>query len=148
MKERYPLPCNIAQTLNIVGDRWTLLIIHEILIGNKTFNDIKHNLETVSANLLSTRLKTLEAEGMVTSELYSKHPPRYQYALTEKGRALEPVFHAFLLWGRDHLDKCYKKLVDEQTGQEVSIGFFDRESGERIPSDQLQVLPYERQTSG
>ncbi|GAK08047.1 transcriptional regulator, HxlR family [Geomicrobium sp. JCM 19038] len=57
MKERYPLPCNIAQTLNIVGDRWTLLIIHEILVGNTTFNDIKHNLETISANLLSTRLK-------------------------------------------------------------------------------------------
>ncbi|EZH66616.1 HxlR family transcriptional regulator [Bacillaceae bacterium JMAK1] len=146
MKERYPLPCNIAQTLNIVGDRWTLLIIHEILVGNTTFNDIKHNLETISANLLSTRLKALEQQGMIVSELYSKHPPRYQYALTKKSKDLEPVFHALLLWGREHLDTCYKALVNSDTGNDVEIGYYDQKTGERIPQEHLSVIPYEHQT--
>jgi len=60
LKSRYNLPCNIAQSLNIIGDRWTLLIIHEIFVGQTTFNNIKKALDGLSSNLLSERLKYLE----------------------------------------------------------------------------------------
>lgn len=131
MKTRYDLPCNIAQTLNLLGDRWTLLIIHELLIGETNFNDIKLKLPGLSANVLSSRLKELEEAGIVQSELYEKHPPRYRYLLTEKGTALEHVFNSMILWGAEHLDRCYKEIVDEQ-GDRVEIGYFSTKTGERM----------------
>ncbi|MBO8172062.1 MAG: helix-turn-helix transcriptional regulator [Bacillaceae bacterium] len=124
MKERYPFPCNIAQTLNIIGDRWTLLIIHEILTGHTTFNEIKKSLDGLSSNLLSDRLKYLEENGIITSCLYSDHPPRYKYELTESGKDLEDVFHAIILWGRHHLKKCYKKMVHEACQHEIEIAYY------------------------
>lgn len=124
MKERYDLPCNIAQSLNIIGDRWTLLIIHEILLGHTTFNEIRKALKGISSNLLSDRLKYLEETGLVTSTLYSEHPPRYKYMLTKSGKDLEMVFNAHILWGRKHLKKCYKKLVHESCGHEVEISYY------------------------
>ncbi|WP_174616087.1 winged helix-turn-helix transcriptional regulator [Virgibacillus ihumii] len=124
MKATYDLPCNIAQTLNIIGDRWTLLVVHEILIGNTTFNEIKNNLEGISSNLLSDRLKYLESCGLIATSLYSHHPPRYQYTLTESGRDLEDVFNAIILWGRSHLEKCYKKLIHQKCNHEVNITYY------------------------
>ncbi|MBT2583883.1 helix-turn-helix domain-containing protein [Planococcus sp. ISL-109] len=148
MKTRYNLPCNIAQTLNIIGDRWTLLIIHEILIGQNTFNNIKKSLNGISSNLLSERLKELEEQGLVVSELYSAHPPRYQYTLTEKGTELEPVFNSLLIWGSSHLEPCYKKLIDPATGEELEIGYYSKETGKRAESIQVQTVEYELQQSG
>ncbi|MEK3935648.1 helix-turn-helix domain-containing protein [Sporosarcina sp. FSL W7-1349] len=141
MKPRYNLPCNIAQSLNIIGDRWTLLIVHEILVGRTTFNEIKQALNGLSANMLSERLKMLEAEGLVQSELYSTHPPRYHYTLTTSGEALEHVFNALLLWGRDHLETCYKKLIHSGTGDEVEIGYYSKRTGKRV--DDLRAISIE-----
>lgn len=132
MKERYDLPCNIAQTLNLIGDRWTLLIIHEIMIGNSTFNQIKSSLEGVSSRLLSERLKYLESAGLITSQLYSEHPPRYRYTLTGSGQDLEHVFHSMVLWGRQHLQKCYKKLIHESCGHEVEISYYCAHCNENV----------------
>ncbi|MEJ8545205.1 winged helix-turn-helix transcriptional regulator [Brevibacillus borstelensis] len=124
MKDRYDLPCNIAQSLNIIGDRWTLLIIHEVLIGHTTFNEIKKSLSGISSKLLSERLKYLEEQGLIESTLYSEHPPRYRYTITESGRDLEGVFHALVLWGRRHLQKCYKKLVHRSCQHEVKLAYY------------------------
>ncbi|WP_019537446.1 winged helix-turn-helix transcriptional regulator [Paenibacillus ginsengihumi] len=122
-KDRYDLPCNIAQTLNIIGDRWTLLIIHEMMIGRTTFNEIKKSLTGLSSKLLSDRLKYLEEAGLIVSALYSEHPPRYRYKLTESGEALETVFNSLIYWGRHHLPKCYKKLIHASCGHEVDISY-------------------------
>ncbi|MGG1291448.1 helix-turn-helix domain-containing protein [Bacillus smithii] len=124
MREKYDLPCNIAQSLNIIGDRWTLLIIHEILLGHNTFSEIRKALKGISSNLLSDRLKYLEESGLITSALYSEHPPRYKYMLTESGQDLEMVFNALILWGRLHLKKCYKKLVHASCQHEVEISYY------------------------
>lgn len=124
MKDRYDLPCNIAQALNIIGDRWTLLVIHEVLIGHSTFNQIKKSLVGISSKLLSDRLKYLEEQGLISSTLYSEHPPRYRYTITESGRDLEGVFHALVLWGRRHLQKCYKKMVHLSCDHEVELAYF------------------------
>lgn len=139
MKTRYDLPCNIAQTLNIIGDRWTLLILHELLIGETNFNDIKIKLPGLSANLLSARLKDLEEAGLVASELYSAHPPRYAYKLTESGQALETVFNAIILWGADHLQTCYKEIVDAESGERVEIGYISKSTGKRV--DNILIRP-------
>lgn len=123
-KDRYDLPCNIAQTLNLIGDRWTMLIIHEILVGQTTFNEIKKALKGLSSKLLSDRLKHLEESGLIVSDLYSEHPPRYRYTLTDSGQELESVFHAMIHWGSRNLDKCYKKLTHASCGHEVDLAYY------------------------
>ncbi|MFB4168194.1 winged helix-turn-helix transcriptional regulator [Virgibacillus sp. JSM 102003] len=128
----YNLPCNIAQTLNIIGDRWTLLIIHEILIGNTTFSDIKRALDGISSNLLSDRLKYLESSELISSTLYSEHPPRYSYTLTKSGEDLEDVFNAMILWGKNNLEKCYKKLIHQKCNHEVDITYYCSHCNENV----------------
>jgi DNA-binding HxlR family transcriptional regulator len=140
MKEKkYNIPCNIAETLNIIGDRWTMLVLHEILIGNTTFNEIKKALNGISSNLLSDRLKHLEQSGLIVTTLYSEHPPRYKYTLTDSGRALEGVFHSLILWGRDHLDKCYKNILHKTCGHEVQLAYYCPHCEKHV--DDLDIVP-------
>lgn len=144
MKEKYPFPCNIAQTLNIVGDRWTLLIIHEILVGNTTFNEIKKALDGISSNLLSDRLKHLEEVGLVVSSLYSTHPPRFEYTLTPSGQALEDVFNAIVMWGEKHLEKCYKKVIHKECHAEVEFAYYCPTCQKNIDKYELAIVPIEQ----
>ena len=76
--------------------------------------------------------KFLEEKGLVKSELYSTHPPRYQYILTESGEDLEHVFHSFIIWGTKHLDNCFKKLVHTPTGDEVETAYISKRTGEIV----------------
>lgn len=138
MKTRYELPCNIAQTLNIIGDRWTMLILHELLIGQHFFNDIKNNLPGLSANVLSTRLRSLEQEGLVTVKLYQNHPPRYAYHLTDLGEELSDIFNAMIIWGSKR-KPCYKELVDAKTGDPVEIAYVSTLT--RQPVDHVTARP-------
>ena len=85
MKNLYNLPCSIAQALNIIGDKWTLLIIRQLMLGYDTYSSIQERLEGIPSNLLSNRLKALEQDGLITAKLYQSHPPRYRYLLTESG---------------------------------------------------------------
>ena len=99
MKNLYDLPCNIAQTLNIIGDKWTLLILRQIMMGQDTYSKMQQKLEGIPSNLLSNRLKCLEDDGLITSNLYQAHPPRYRYVLTDSGKDLSDVFNSIILWG-------------------------------------------------
>jgi DNA-binding HxlR family transcriptional regulator len=96
--------CSIARALDLVGDRWTLLIVRELLLrGPSRFTDVKNGLPGVAANLLSVRLKELEESGIVRHE-YAAPPVATQlYELTDDGLALEPVLRALGLWGMRHM---------------------------------------------
>lgn len=124
MKKLYQLPCNIAQALNIIGDRWTLLIIRELLMGRTMFNEMKQSLEGISANILSERLRALEQEGIVTCSLYSNHPPRYEYKLTEAGTELSQVLDAIAIWGHRNLDKKYSVIKHAACGREIELAYY------------------------
>ena len=148
MKSRYNIPCNIAQSLNIIGDRWSLLIVHEILNGNTLFNEIKKALPGIAPNLLSERLKYLEEEGLISVELYSEHPPRYRYTLTKSGEELEHVFNALIIWGSNNLQKCYKKLIDPKTGDEVEVSYINKKTGEHVDHVEVVAIQEELQKAG
>jgi DNA-binding HxlR family transcriptional regulator len=89
----------VARSLDLLGDCWTLLVVRDLLRGRSRYSDILASLEGISPNLLSDRLKRLERHGVVERSFYSGHPPRAEYRLTEKGKALGPVIRAMFDWG-------------------------------------------------
>ena len=92
--------CPIARTLNVIGERWTLLILRDfVLHGPRRFQDLQESLVGISPNTLSARLKTLEDSGVIRRRFYEQHPPRAEYVLTEKGEALRPITKALKEWG-------------------------------------------------
>lgn len=103
MARAYDQDCPIARALQIVGERWSLLILRDLFRrGSQRFVDLQESLAGIAPNTLSDRLKTLEANGVVTSRLYEQHPPRAEYLLTPKGKALGPVLKALHAWGDQH----------------------------------------------
>jgi len=90
--------CTIARAAAQVGDEWTLLIVREIFLGTRRFDDFLR-LTGMSSHLLSQRLKKLQAQGLIRREPYSAHPLRHEYRLTEKGRDLWAVIIALKQWG-------------------------------------------------
>jgi len=95
-------PCPIADALETIGDRWSLLVLREIAFGVRRFNDIMRHTG-IARDRLSHRLRALEAKGMIVREQYSEHPPRDEYYLTEPARALGPVFAALREWGSQYV---------------------------------------------
>lgn len=96
--------CSIARTLELLGDKWTLLVVRDLMWhGKHTFQQLQGSAERMPANLLSQRLKRLMDWGLVRREAYQDRPVRYQYHLTEEGRSLEPVLLQIMAWGHDHL---------------------------------------------
>lgn len=94
--------CSIADALEILGDRWSLLIVRECGYGNRRFNEIQ--LHTgAPRNILTSRLKRMQDAGILRREIYSDHPPRYEYSLTDSGEELFPVLLAFREWGERQL---------------------------------------------
>jgi DNA-binding HxlR family transcriptional regulator len=99
----YQLDCPIARTLDIIGERWTLLILRDLILqGPRRFQDLQESLAGVAPNTLSARLKELEDADIVSRELYSDRPPRMHYRLTPKGKTLAPLLGALREWGRKH----------------------------------------------
>jgi len=119
MVKSYALSCPIAKTLELVGERWTLLIVRDLLKGAKRFQDLQNSLDGISANVLSTRLKLLEDHGIATRRMYSERPPRAEYLLTEKGQTLETVVVALGLWGFEHIYGGKKTRKHKACGQPI-----------------------------
>jgi DNA-binding HxlR family transcriptional regulator len=94
--------CSIARTLELLGERWTLLVIRDILEGRRRFDQIQSSLG-VARNVLASRLARLVEEGILEKRPYGTHPRRHEYFLTEKGLDLWPVLIAMLDWGDRHL---------------------------------------------
>ena len=94
--------CPVACSLDIIGDRWTLLVIRDLLGGKKRYGDFLASAERIPTNILAERLKRLEREGLITSVPYSQHPPRVEYELTTEGRELGQAVSAIAQWGLKH----------------------------------------------
>ena len=95
------MDCPVARALNVIGEKWTLLILRDLFLhGPRRFHDFQQSLKGIAPNTLSARLKSLEETGVVTRRLYTQHPPRPEYLLTKKGRTLGPVLAALRAWGK------------------------------------------------
>lgn len=94
-------PCPIAASLEVVGERWALLVVREIVLGSTRFTDIVRGTGA-PRDRIAARLKVLEEAGVVERHAYQERPTRHEYALTDSGRALVPVLDALLAWGAEH----------------------------------------------
>ncbi|MBM3543954.1 MAG: helix-turn-helix transcriptional regulator [Alphaproteobacteria bacterium] len=95
--------CPVARALDVIGEKWSLLILRDLFRkGPLRFQAFEAALPGIAPNTLSARLKSLEAAGVIATRLYEEHPPRYEYNLTEKGKALGPVLKALHNWGEAH----------------------------------------------
>ena len=95
--------CSVAAASEIVGAKWTALIVHDLSEGPRRFTELEHACERISPRTLAERLRWLESEDIVARQSYPESPPRVEYALTEKGRALLPVVHEMRRFGHDWL---------------------------------------------
>lgn len=103
VKDTLRSTCPVACGLDLLGDKWTLIIIRDLFAGDKTYGELQQSPENIPTNLLSSRLKKLVAEGLIHKELYQEKPKRYRYQLTDKGRALGPVLLEMIKWALAHI---------------------------------------------
>ena len=104
--ERKDLPdCPVETTLMLIGDKWKVLILRDLLPGAKRFGELKKSIGTVTQKVLTAQLREMEASGLLTRTVYAEVPPRVEYALTELGSSLKPVLDAMQAWGSDYQAK-------------------------------------------
>jgi DNA-binding HxlR family transcriptional regulator len=132
MPKRYGQACPVAKTLELVGERWTLLIIRDLLLAARRFQDFQKSLKGIAPSMLSDRLKLLEEHGLVRRRFYSDHPPRAEYALTNQGKELGVVVGALAAWGSRHVHRR-ASLVHSDCGHRVEMGYFCPDCGDRVP---------------
>jgi DNA-binding HxlR family transcriptional regulator len=103
MTRKYSLKCPVARTLDIIGDRWAILILRDLFhFPARRFQDFEQTLPGLTPSVLSARLKELESNEIISSRNYEDHPPRLEYFLTKKGRKLGPAMLALKEWGEKY----------------------------------------------
>jgi DNA-binding HxlR family transcriptional regulator len=96
-------PCAVACTLDLVGDKWSLLVVRDLLGGSRTYGELQNSREGIPTNILADRLKRLEDSGLIARSAYQQHPVRHVYSLTKKGMEFRDVLGAVVRWGKKHI---------------------------------------------
>lgn len=125
--------CPVARGLAVIGDRWTMLVLRDCFLGVRRFEQFQDRLG-VTRHVLADRLRKLEAAGVLRRERYQERPKRYEYRLTEKGKALHPVLVTLIEWANAHepTDQPSIRLVSRETGAPVAPTLIDAGSGAPI----------------
>jgi DNA-binding HxlR family transcriptional regulator len=122
--------CPITSSLELVGEWWTILLLHDLFDGYTRFEEFEENLK-ISSSMLTRRLKGLVDAGLVERRPYQTRPTRYEYVLTDYGRSLRPVVLVLAAWGNNQVDPEERSmiLVDAATGEEIEPVVVDRSTG-------------------
>jgi len=134
-------PCPIARTTDLIGDWWTPIVLREAFMGRRRFEEFRDALGIPPA-VLTARLDRLVEEGVLRKQQYQEHPPRYEYRLTDKGRALWDVLAAMWRWGADWAfgdEGSPVGLWDKETRQEVRPLVVDESTGERLDVRRIRI---------
>lgn len=103
MNEINELPaCPVETTLSLIGDKWKVLILRDLITGTKRFGELKKSIGTVSQKVLTAQLRNMEENGLVHRKVYAEVPPRVEYSLTELGQSLKPILDALQNWGEEY----------------------------------------------
>lgn len=103
MQEIGTLPaCPVETTLTMIGDKWKVLILRDLMPGTKRFGELKKSIGSVSQKVLTAQLRDMEDKGLVSRKVYAEVPPRVEYSLTELGKSLFPILDAMRAWGESY----------------------------------------------
>jgi DNA-binding HxlR family transcriptional regulator len=105
MKSQVRSRCPIATSLDVLGDRWSLVIIRDMIVGKRRFGEFLASAERITTSVLADRLAHLESAGLVKRSAYQRHPERFEYALTHQGMALLPLLQEFCRWGNRYFPR-------------------------------------------
>ncbi|WP_042274309.1 winged helix-turn-helix transcriptional regulator [[Clostridium] dakarense] len=108
MKENLPA-CPVEITLQLIGNRWKVLIIRELLDGTKRFGELKKSIGNITQKVLTSNLRSMEESGLVTRKVYAEVPPKVEYSLTETGYSLDPILKSMFDWGEGYKNKTINK---------------------------------------
>lgn len=97
--------CPVETTLMLIGDKWKVLILRDLMPGTKRFGELKRSIVSVSQKVLTSQLRDMEEKGLVSRRVYAEVPPRVEYSLTELGRSLKPILDAMWIWGEGYQAK-------------------------------------------
>ncbi len=97
--------CPVETTLMLIGDKWKVLILRDLMNGTKRFGELKKSIGTVSQKVLTAQLRDMEDKGLLTRKVYAEVPPRVEYTLTEIGYSLKPILDSMVIWGSDYQRK-------------------------------------------
>ena len=97
--------CPVETTLTLIGDKWKVLILRDLMPGTKRFGELKKSVGSVSQKVLTAQLRAMEENGLVHREVYAEVPPRVEYSLTELGKSLKPILDSMWVWGEDYKRK-------------------------------------------
>ena len=132
--------CAVGGTLSVIGERWTLLVLREAFLGVRRFDQLQRNTG-MARNILSDRLNTLVANGILRRELYQERPRRYEYRLTEAGLDLYPVLTGLMDWGSRHLGGQAMTLIHKSCGATVMPHLACPECGEHVEARDMRAQP-------
>jgi DNA-binding HxlR family transcriptional regulator len=135
--------CSIAGALAVIGERWTLLVLREVLLGRRRFQEIKRNT-SIATNILTDRLNTLVEHGVLERRLYSEQPESYEYVPTEKAYDVRPILIGLVQWGDKYVyaeQGPPRVHVHTACGHDANPEFVCSHCGERIGPGELKVRP-------
>ena len=101
--------CPVEVTLMLISDRWKVLILRDLLSGTKRFGELKKSIGSISQKVLTSNLRSMEEDGLLTRKVYAEVPPRVEYTLTELGKSLQPILLAMQQWGLEYQEMQLKK---------------------------------------
>lgn len=104
MKKELPA-CPVEITMGLIGDKWKVLIIRDLLTGTKRFGELKKSLTGITQKVLTNNLRQMAASGLVNRKVYAEVPPRVEYSLTETGWSLKPILDSMVVWGNSYREK-------------------------------------------
>lgn len=98
--------CPVETTLTLIGNKWKVLIIRDLLTGTKRFGELKKSIGSISQKVLTSQLRAMEENGLVHRDVYAEVPPRVEYSLTELGWSLKPILDAMVIWGNNYKNQA------------------------------------------
>lgn len=104
MKKELP-PCPVETTLLLIGDKWKVLILRDLMEGTKRFGELKKSIGAISQKVLTQQLREMEEDGLVARKVYAEVPPKVEYSLTEDGFSLKPIIESMYAWGKLYKEK-------------------------------------------
>lgn len=107
-KKRNIPECPVEMTLQLIGDKWKVLIIRDLLTGTKRFSELMRSVTGITQKVLTSNLRSMEADGLVNRKVYPQVPPKVEYSLTETGLSLKQILDSMVQWGIEYRDKMHR----------------------------------------